>query len=82
MGRRSFAACIHSGEKCSKAVSGPARSESRQKIADWLPDDAVSCELLSASNSLIIRENTGNIRDFGRFGADLKPKNSSILSGI
>jgi len=42
----------------------------------------VSRELLSASNSLIIGENTGNIRDFGRLGADLKPKNSSILSGI
>jgi hypothetical protein len=35
------------------------------KIADWVADDAVWCELLSASNSLIIRENTGNFIDFG-----------------
>jgi len=28
--------------------------------ADWMVDDAVCCELLSAVNSLIIRENTGN----------------------
>jgi integrase len=31
-----------------------------------LADDAVSCELFSASNSLITRESTGNFRDFGR----------------
>jgi len=29
------------------------------KIVEWVADDAVRCELLSPSNSLIIRENTG-----------------------
>jgi hypothetical protein len=35
-------------------------SAENAKIADCLADDAVRCELLSGSNSLIIRENTGN----------------------
>jgi hypothetical protein len=40
-------------------------SAENAKIADWLADGAVWRELLSASNSLIIRENTGNFSDFG-----------------
>jgi hypothetical protein len=43
-------------------------------------DDAVCCELLSASNSLIIWEDTGNFRDVGRLEADLRPKKPSLLS--
>jgi hypothetical protein len=39
--------------------------------SDWLVDDGVLCELLSASNSLMIRENTGNFRDFAGPGAEL-----------
>ena len=42
----------------------------------WLLDDIVSCELLSAANSLIIREKTGNfeISDwYRRYG---NPKNA------
>jgi hypothetical protein len=34
-------------------------------IEDWLMDGAVCCEPVSVSNSLIIRENTGNFFDFG-----------------
>ena len=45
-------------------------------------DDAVLCELLSASNSLIIRENTGNFHDFGRFGAEAQSKKLRLLSGF
>jgi hypothetical protein len=45
-------------------------------------DDAVLCELLSASNSLIIRENTGNFRDFDRLGVELGPNKSCVLSGF
>jgi len=40
-------------------------SAENAKIVDWMADEAVWCELLSVSNSLIIRENTGNFRDFG-----------------
>ena len=47
-----------------------------------MADDAVLCELLSASNSLIIRENTGNFRDFGRLGVELGPNKSCLLSGF
>jgi hypothetical protein len=49
---------------------------------DSVADDAVLCELLSASNSLIIRENTGNFRDFGRLGVELGPNKSCLLSGF
>jgi hypothetical protein len=35
------------------------------KTADCLADDAVRFELLSASNSLIVRENTGDFAIFG-----------------
>ena len=52
------------------------------EIADWVADDAVCCERLSASNSLIIRENTGNFRDFSPPGADLEPKKPHILLGF
>ena len=37
------------------------------KIADRLADGAVCCEPFSASNSLITRENTGNLVDLSRF---------------
>jgi hypothetical protein len=42
-------------------------SAENAKIADWLADGAVCCELLSESNSLIIRENTGNFMHSGHF---------------
>ncbi len=45
-------------------------------------DSAVRCELLSASNSLIIRENTGNSRDFDSLGVDLQPEKPCLLSGF
>jgi hypothetical protein len=51
-------------------------------MPDCVADDAVLCELLSASNSLIIRENTGNFRDFGRLGVELGPNKSCLLSGF
>jgi hypothetical protein len=35
------------------------------KVADWVADDAVLCELLSTSNSLSIRKNTGNFAVLG-----------------
>jgi len=51
------------------------------KIADCLADGAVLCELLSGSNSLIIRENTGNYRDFGHLGVELGP-NKPVFSRV
>jgi hypothetical protein len=45
-------------------------------------DGAVRCEPVSASNSLIIRENTGNFRDFGRLWADSKREKPCLLSGF
>ncbi len=36
----------------------------------------------SASNSLMIRENTGNFRDFDPFGAEWQPKNPRLLSNF
>ena len=53
---------------------------SRQKIVDWLADEAVWCELLSVSNSLIIRENTGNYRDFSCSRRDLQK--ALVFSGV
>jgi hypothetical protein len=50
------------------------------EIADCLADDAVRRELLSGSNSLIIRDNTGNFSDFGRLGAELGPDKLCLLS--
>jgi hypothetical protein len=41
------------------------------KIADWVADEAVWCEPLSASSSLIIRENTGNFAISGGLRSDL-----------
>ena len=35
-----------------------------RQIADWMADEAVGRELLFASNSLIIRENTENFPQF------------------
>src|SRR5271154_3709735 len=32
--------------------------------------------------SLIIRENTGNIRDFGQLGVELRPNKPGLLSGF
>jgi len=52
------------------------------KSADWLADGAVWCELLSALDSLIIRENTGNFRDFGCLGLDLHLKKPHLPSGF
>jgi hypothetical protein len=52
------------------------------KIAACLADDAVWCELLSGSNSLIIRENTGNIRDFDHLGVELNPNKPCLLPGF
>jgi class 3 adenylate cyclase len=40
----------------------------------WLADDAVSSELLSAVNSLLNREITGNFADFSLREADRGPK--------
>ncbi len=54
----------------------------RPKIADSVADGAVRCVLLSASNSLIIRENTGNFRDFGRLEIELGPNKPCLLSGF
>jgi hypothetical protein len=51
-------------------------------IGDSLADEAVWCELLSASNSLIIRENTGNFRHLGHPGAALQPNKLYLLSGF
>src|ERR1019366_6775970 len=51
-------------------------------MPDCVADDAVLCELLSALNSLIIRENTGNFRDFAGPGAELGPNKSCLLSGF
>jgi hypothetical protein len=51
-------------------------------MPECVADDAVLCELLSASNSLIIRENTGNYRDFGRLGVELGPNKSCLLWGF
>jgi hypothetical protein len=47
-----------------------------------MADEAVWRELLSASNSLIIRENTGNFRDFGRLGVELGPNKPCLLSSF
>jgi|ERR1700733_1574494 hypothetical protein len=38
--------------------------------------------MLSASNSLIIRENTGNFRDFDPLEAGLRPKKLCLLCGF
>jgi hypothetical protein len=57
-------------------------SAENAKIADWVADGAVWRELLSGSNSLIIRENTGNFRDFGGLGVGLRPNNPCVLSGF
>src|ERR1017187_1539450 len=40
------------------------------------------CELLSSSNSLINRENTGNFSDFGFLGPAFKPKKPCLPSGF
>jgi len=39
-----------------------------------LADEPVSCELLSESNSLITRENTGNFLGFGTLKPRSQPK--------
>ena len=49
-------------------------SAENAEIADWVADDPVRRELLSRSNSLMIRENTGNFRDLGPFGEPLAPE--------
>ena len=51
------------------------------KTEDCLADGAVRCEPLSTSNSLIIRENTGNFRDLGPLGTKVRPKNL-VLAGV
>jgi len=38
--------------------------------------------MLSASNSLIIRENTGNFPDFDHLRVDLQPKKPCLLWGF
>ena len=43
----------------------PFAQSKRPKTEDSLAEDAVSSEPLSVSESLIIRENTGNSIDFG-----------------
>jgi hypothetical protein len=63
-----------------RAIQQLERRISRDK--DWVADDTVWCELLSQLNSLIIRENTGNYRDFGRPGAALQPNKLYLLSGL
>jgi hypothetical protein len=45
-------------------------------------DGAVCGELLSGSNTLIIRENTGNYRDFGTLRARLYPRTPYLLAGF
>jgi hypothetical protein len=60
----------------------PCGSAEMLNIADSLADDAVRCKRLSASNSLIIRENIGNFPDFGRLASDLRPNWSCLLSGF
>jgi hypothetical protein len=57
-------------------------SAENAKIGDWVADEAVWREPLSAANSLIIRENTGNSRDLGRPEADLQAKKPCLLSGF
>jgi hypothetical protein len=54
-------------------------SAENAEIADWVADDPVRCELLSRSNSLMIRENTGNFRDFGPLGDRWQPKKPYLL---
>ena len=63
-----------------RAIQQLERKISRDK--DWVADDAVCCKLPSASNSLIIRENTGNFRDFGRLGVELGPNKPCLLSSF
>ncbi len=45
-------------------------SAENAKIVDWVADGAVCCELLSAMNSLLNRERTGNF-----FHLSLDPTN-------
>ena len=45
-------------------------------------EDAGWSELISAINSLIIRENTGNYRNFGRPRAALQPNKLYLLAGF
>jgi hypothetical protein len=45
-------------------------------------DEAVWSEPLSASNSLIIRENTGNLRDFKALRPISQLKKPRVLSGF
>jgi hypothetical protein len=54
-------------------------SAEKEKIADSVADGTVRSVLLSASNSLIIRENTGNYRDFGHLGVELGPNKPRLL---
>jgi len=51
-------------------------------MPDCVADGAVWRELPSGSNSLIIRENTGNFRDFGRLVVELRPNEPYLLSGF
>jgi hypothetical protein len=47
-----------------------------------MADEPVWRELLSASNSLIIREYTGNFAHLVRPGATLQPNNPHLFSGF
>jgi hypothetical protein len=49
---------------------------------DWLADEAVWREPLSASNSLIIREKTGKFVDFGPRGLDPQRKKTRFIAGF
>src|SRR5277367_801452 len=51
----------------------------QRKMKTSMADVAVCRELLSASNSLMIRENTGNFRDFDSFGDCSHPKKPFLL---
>jgi hypothetical protein len=66
----------------SRIEQGAARTRKYLQAENWVVDDAVCRELLSASNSLITRENTGNFRDFGCLGVDLQLKKADLLSSI
>ena len=62
-------------------ISGEFCGKSLNVETGWrMTQSGTNCSL--ASNSLIIRENTGNFRDFDPLEAELQPKKSRPLSGF
>ena len=52
----------------------PTPVEITPQRLNWLADDAVHCEPVSAANSLLNRESAGNFSSFARKLASLSPK--------